>query len=278
MNLRETTALVLLGAVWGGSFLFIRISVPALGPLPLMAARVLIAGAILWCVFAALRQPLPLSDHAGGLLVLGSVNAALPFTRIGWAELHLTASLASLLNATVPLFTTLASVFWLQEQLTPRRATGLLVGMVGVGVLVGWNPAAPTGRGLLSVGAMLLAAGTLLLLPGLWTLPTRTPPQPTLWALLSLAVLSTALAYLLYFYLIGRIGPTRTNSVAFLVPVFGMAWGAAFLGEPITRGMLGGLVCILLGLFLVNEVRFPAAVLRSGLRPAHAGRKPHRLR
>jgi drug/metabolite transporter (DMT)-like permease len=297
MNLKETAALVLLAAVWGGSFLFIRIAVPALGPLPLMAARVLIAGAVLWGAALALGERLRLRAHARGLLLLGVVNAAIPFTLIAWAELHLSASLASLLNSTVPLFAALVGMVWLRERLARRQSAGLLLGVVGVGVLVGWSPVALTGRGLLSVGAMLaatlcyavaavytrkelasasastlavgqqLAAGALLLLPGLWQLPPSAPPRTALWAVGALAVLSTAVAYLLYFYLIGRVGPTKANTVTFLIPVFGMSWGAIFLDEPLTGGMFAGLACILAGMVLVNGVPSGSPGARSASHP-----------
>lgn len=285
MKLKETAALVVLAAVWGGSFFFIRLAVPALGPLPLMAARVVLAGLLLWAIFAAIRRPFRLRAHARGLLFLGAVNAALPFTLIAWAELHLTASLASLLNATVPLFTALVSAAWLKERIAAPRAFGLVLGIVGVAVLVGWSPLAFTPAAVLSVVAMLtaalcyavaavytrrhlatasaptlavgqqLSAAAWLALPALWYLPTEVPSPPALRSLIALAVLSTALAYLLYFYLIASVGPTRANSVTFLIPIFGMAWGAMFLNEAITGGMIAGLAFILISLMLVNDIR-----------------------
>lgn len=158
-----------------------------------------------------------------------------------------------------------------------------------MGALVGWSPVALAGRGLASVGAMLaatlcyavaavytrkklesasaltlavgqqLAASALLILPGLWQLPPAPPPSTVLWAVGALAVLSTAVAYLLYFYLIGRVGPTKANSVTFLIPVFGMTWGSVFLDEPLTGGMFAGLACILVGMVLINEIHLDKA-------------------
>jgi hypothetical protein len=112
------------------------------------------------------------------------------------------------------------------------------------------SAAAPT----LAVGQQ-LAAGALLLLPALTQAPRTAPPAQAVWALVGLALLSTTLAFLLFFHLIARIGPTRTNSVTFLIPVFGITWGALVLGEPITGGMLGGFALILLALVLVNDYR-----------------------
>lgn len=289
---REMTALILLAALWGGSFLFIRVAVDAFGPLTLIAGRVMLAAAVLGALMAALRRPLELRRHALRLLVLGLVNAAIPFTLIATAELHLTASLAATLNATVPLFTALLSAVWLGERLTIRRVAGLLLGVAGVVVLVGWSPLTLTPAVLLSIAAMLaatlcyafsgvyvkkylsaaptatlalgqqLAAGCWLLLPAIWQRPERMPPMAAVWALLGLAVLSTAFAFLLYFYLIDRVGPTRTYTVTYLVPFFGMLWGAWFLGETVTGGMFAGLACILASLVLINEVRVGNAGLR----------------
>lgn len=285
MNARDTLALVLLAAVWGGSFLFIRIAVPGFGPVPLMAARVALAALALGAIVAVLRKPIRLRAHARGLLLLGAINAAGPFTLIAWAELHLTASLAALLNATVPLFTAVVSAVWLKERVTGRQALGLGLGVMGVGVLVGWSPLTLSRATALSVLAMLaaalcyavaavytkrhlatasapslavgqqIAAGAWLTLPALWLLPNEAPPPAAVGALLGLAILSTALAYLLFFHLIASVGPTKTNSVTFLIPLFGVAWGRIFLDEPLTAGMFVGLALILASLLLVSEVR-----------------------
>jgi drug/metabolite transporter (DMT)-like permease len=182
---------------------------------------------------------------------------------------------------------------------TVRRATGLVLGVVGVAVLVGWSPIALTTRTLLSVAAVLVAtcgyaasgvytkqkltgvpaptlalgqqvaAAAWLLVPTLWQLPQAQPTRAALLALLALAVLSTTVAYLLYFHLIATVGPTRTTTVTYLIPLFGVAWGAMFLGEPVTAGMLVGLSCILGSIVLVNDVR-----LASLLGRAHAAQHP----
>ncbi|HEU4556915.1 MAG TPA: DMT family transporter [Longimicrobium sp.] len=285
MKPKDAAALILLAAVWGGSFLFIRMAVPSLGPLPLVAIRVVLAALVLAAVLVALRRPVELKRHARGLLVLGAMNAAIPFTLISWAELHLSAALASTLNATVPLFTALLSVVWLGERLTPARVGGLLLGVAGVAVLVGWSPLQLTAATVLSVLAMLGAtlsyafAGvyTKRSLSGVstWTLalgqqlgaaawlagpaaiqwPSARPPIAAVGAVFALGVLSTALAYVLYFRLISSMGPTRTGTVTYIVPLFGMAWGTLFLGEPVTGGMFAGLACILVSMLLVNEVK-----------------------
>lgn len=303
MTPRETIALFALAAVWGGSFLFIRVASAALGPATLMAGRVLIAAWILGMLALVRRRPFHLRRHAPDLLFLGLVNAAVPFTLIAIAELRLTASLAAMLNATVPLFSALLSVVWLGEPLTGRRVAGLSLGLAGVFVLMGWSPPVSDRWVPMSMGAMLLAAfcyavsgvyvkkrlasvspttlalgqqlaaGAWLVGPAVWLHPVRMPGAIVLWALLGLAVLSTALAYVLYFYLIARIGPTRTYTVTYLIPLFGMLWGAWFLGERITHGMLAGLACITGSMMLVNGLGFTrkTARMRNGRAEGPAG-------
>jgi drug/metabolite transporter (DMT)-like permease len=190
-----------------------------------------------------------------------------------------------MLNATVPLWGALFAAVWLGEGMTPRRAAGLLLGVVGVGVLVGWSPITMTAGTILSIGAILVAtcsyalagvyakrrlagvpASTLALgqqvgalawlaAPALWRLPHAHATRPAALALLALAVLSTALAYVLYFHLVAAVGPTKTSTVTYLLPLFGMVWGAIFLGEPLTAGMVAGLVIVIGSVLLVNDVR-----------------------
>ncbi len=284
MNLRQLAAFVLLSALWGGSFIFIRVAVSDLGPIPLMFGRVSIAAVALGLVAVVLRRSLQLRRYWRGLLVLGSVNAAIPFSFIAAAELHLTASLASILNATVPMWAAVVSAVWLKDRLSGKQVVGLFLGLGGVAVLVGWSPLPLNLRTVLSVAAMFIAAlfyalGTVyarksmvsaptftlamgqqasaalwLLVPTLWLSPTVTLTADALRAVLGLGLLSTALAYLLYFYLLARVGPTKTVSVTYLVPVFGVIWGATFLREPITAGMIAGLAIIAFSLVLVTEV------------------------
>src|SRR5690554_1514671 len=127
MGARDLLTLFALAALWGASYLFIRIGVPALGPLPLAAGRTALAALVLWVGLRALGRRPVLRPHARGLLVLGATNAALPFFLIGAAELHLTASLAAILTATTPLWAVIFSVLWLGERITLRRSAGLLL-------------------------------------------------------------------------------------------------------------------------------------------------------
>jgi drug/metabolite transporter (DMT)-like permease len=285
MGARDLAALILLGALWGASFIFIRVGVPVLGPFVLMDLRVLLAAAALVLGAVAVGRLPKLRSHWRRFLVLGFLNAAVPFTLIAASEINLTASLAAILNSTTPLFTAVVAAVWIGEALTPRRIFGLLLGIVGVALVVGWTPLTLSPVVLLSIGASLAAAlsygfggvyakrafsglpplsmaigqqtwaGLLLLLPSAVSLPGEAPSSAVVLSVLALALLSTALAYLLYFRLITSVGPTSTLTVTFLVPVFGLLFGALFLGEPVGAGMLVGLGVILSSVTLVTGIR-----------------------
>lgn len=294
-------ALLLMGALWGGSYIFIRIGVPDLGPLALMGGRVALAAMILSVGLRATGKRAVLRPHLRPLLVIGLSNAALPFSLIAWAELRLGASLAAILGATVPLFGAILSAIWLGERLTALRASGLSLGLLGVIVLTGWSPVPLDAPTLLAIAATLVAsfsyaasgvyvrraltgipATTLALgqqlgavawlaIPALLFLPDTPPSSAALGAMGALAALSTALAFVLFFRMIERIGPTRTQTVTYITPAFGMLWGSLFLDEPVTGGMLAGFALVLAGMLMVNgtfSFRLP------GLRPSRATAAP----
>lgn len=275
--------LILLGALWGGSYLFIKIGAPEFGPVAFMGGRVAIAALVLWAVVRAFGNGFSLRPYWRRLLVLGFINAALPFTLIAAAELELTASLVAVLGATVPLFVALLGIVWLRERVTAMRGAGLVLGLVGVAILTGWSPIALDKSTSLSIGATLLASlsyatsgiyikrqlhgipapslalgqqlGALawLAVPATLLWPAATPALSAIGALAALAVLSTALAFVLFFRVIARIGPTRTATVTYIAPAFGMLGGAIFLGEPITGGMLAGFGIIAISMLMVNR-------------------------
>jgi drug/metabolite transporter (DMT)-like permease len=260
MEARDLRALLLLGALWGASFLFIEVAVPTLGPVLLVDLRVLLAaGALVLCAVAVGSLP-ALRARWKEFLFLGGLNAAAPFTLIATSQLNLTASLAAILNSTTPLFGAVVAAVWIGEALTVRKAVGLLLGVAGVAVLVGLDPVPLSGVVLLAVGASLLAAlcyalggvyakrtfsgvsplgmgigqqtgaAVILLPPAVATLPGELPSLAVVLSVLGLALLSTAVAYLLYFRLITSVGPTKTLTVTFLVPVFGVLFGVLLLG------------------------------------------------
>jgi drug/metabolite transporter (DMT)-like permease len=282
---RDFAALVLLGALWGATFLFVRIAGPSLGPFVLTATRFLLAGAATFSVAAAFGARPRLRARWRGYLILGSANAALPSVLLVVATLELNASLAAILNATGPVWAALVAAVWLREPLTGSRIFGLVLGIVGIGLLAGWSPI-PLDLGFVvgvvfttlamfcyAIGAayaskafrevpsptiaagQLLAAGLVLLPPALLTLPSERPSERVVLTLLALAFVSTALAYGLYFRLLRSVGPTKTSSVTFLIPGFGILWGVVFLDESINLGTVLGLAVILAGVVLVTEFR-----------------------
>ncbi|HLN61290.1 MAG TPA: EamA family transporter [Symbiobacteriaceae bacterium] len=282
MGVKQVGALLFLSALWGGSFLFIRIAAPALGPIVLIEVRVLLAGLAL-LGYAYVTGNLPaLRQYWRQYLAIGAINSAIPFVLISTAELHLPASLAATLNATTPLFGALVAALWLGEALTVRKVVGLLAGFAGVAVLVGLGPLELNRTALWSVGASLLAAifygvgavytkvkmpggepqglalysqlaSAVVLLPvAPFALPAAWPSTTVVASVLTLALLCTALAYRIYFYLIVNVGPTRATMVTYLSPAFGMLWGALFLHESLGAGFLLGFPLILGSVALVS--------------------------
>lgn len=283
-TLLDGLTLLAVAALWGASFLFIRVAVHDLGPVALIEARVALAGLALLVVVAALGRAPAWRRDWRAYLVLGGVSAAAPFTLIAAAELHITASLAAILNATTPLFALLLAAARLREPLTARRLAGVLLGVAGVAVLVGAGPLRLDRGMLLATAASLLAAflyaaggvyartrfaGTppvtvaagqqlgaaaLLLAPAL-ALPPAQPPTPQVAAaVVALALACTALGFALFYRLVARIGPTGALSVTFLVPVFGLAWGATFLDEQLTASTGLGLLIVLASVALVTDL------------------------
>lgn len=279
-------ALLLLGAIWGSSFLLIRIAAPDLGPLVLMGGRVLLA-AIALLIYAGMSRKLPdVRAHWGKYLFVGTMNAALPFSLIAWSELTLTSSLASIINSTTPLFTALVAALWVNETLTGRKILGIVFGIIGVGILVGGSALEFNSSlilaALASLGAalcygigtvfasryfsgnppmhnaigQLLGATVAMSIPAAVSVPQATFTTGSVLAMLALALVATAFAYQLYFYLLNNVGPTRTSTVTFLVPVFGTIWGVIFLNETFTPGMLVGMVVVLASVSLVTGARF----------------------
>ncbi len=276
-----------LGALWGASYIFIRMAVAPLGPAFLMFMRVVLSGLLL-LAYARLRgHSLRLRGHWRQFMVLGFLGSALPFTLIAWAELTVSASMAAILMSTTPLFTTLVAALGLGERLTLYKLIGCLLGIVGVAITVGGGSMSPTPeviaatlallaatfsyalggvfakrafRGLnnLSMSSGQLIAASLILAPlSLADLPGEAPPMSAILATLALVVLCTAVAYQLYYYLIIQAGPIKALTVTLLVPVFGLFWGALLLGERISPGMVAGLVIVLFSVGLVTGIISP---------------------
>ena len=282
MNYRDTLLLFVLAALWGASFLFVRIAVPVLGPFPLVASRVILGGVILLAYAAMTGQVPDWRTHCRRYVLIGLFNNAIPFTLIAVAQLELTASLAALLNSTTPLFSAVIAAIWIKDRLTVPKLVGLLLGMIGVGIIVGWQNEDVDSTWVLSVLLMLgaslsygiavvygkvafkgvnpistsigqLMASSVMIFPIAVLNPPEQPIQPIIIvSVLGLAMLSTSIAYLIYFHLIESAGPTNAASVTLLIPFFSSLWGAIFLGEQIHSNEIIGFIVILVGLVLVT--------------------------
>jgi drug/metabolite transporter (DMT)-like permease len=275
--MRSLALLLILAALWGGSFVFMRVAVPALGPVPLAFVRVALATTALMAIAFAQRRVPDLRPRWRSFAVVGIVNSALPFVLFCFAEQTITASAGAILNATAPFFGAIAAAIWLGEALTWRKVAGMILGIAGVAVLVGWHPEPVTTDTALAVAACLAAAvcyglgstytkrklagvppfaiacgsqlaATVALAPAV---PFATVAGPVtalvIGNVVALAVASTAVAYLIFFKLIADVGPTRALTVTFLIPLFGVLWGFVFLDEALAANMVGGGVLIVAG-------------------------------
>jgi drug/metabolite transporter (DMT)-like permease len=285
MSFKQFSILLLLASLFGASFLFIKIASPSLGPLFLIESRVGIAAISLIIFARLLKQKIEIKHKWKELLILGAINAAIPFVLIAYAELNLSASLAAIINSTTPLFSVIISILWLKEGKNMRTFLGLIMGCIGVGILVGWSPIQLNVKVILSIGAISLAAlfygiggvyskrsfqdmksfdlaigqqlgASIVLLPfALLNMPNKLPSISVTISVLGLAIFSTSVAYLLYFYLIKNIGPTKTVSVTLLVPIFGIIWGVLFLDERTTLSTYIGLSVVLTSILLVSNTK-----------------------
>lgn len=263
--------------LWGASFLFMRVGAPQFDPIALIGLRVAIAALCLWPLWLASSEAASLRRHALPMATVGICNSALPFVLLAYASLSLTAGFTALINATVPLWAALVGMLWLRDRLTPRQWIGLLLGVIGMAVLTWGKVTFREGGSALAIMAGLLATlsygfsshfarqtlagvaplaiatgsqtcAAIALAPltlAFW--PTATPSGYAWLALILLATLSTALAYILYFRLIAHLGGQRASTVTFLIPVFAAGWGGIFLGEVVTPPMLLGGAIILVG-------------------------------
>jgi drug/metabolite transporter (DMT)-like permease len=288
MKRRDIGLLFLLGALWGASFILIRIAAPALGAFVLVAIRTLIGGGSLLIYAWLIQRETDVLAHWKQFLILGALNSAVPFLLISEAERTLSAPLAAILNASTPMFGAVIAALWLGDRLTVTRIAGLLLGVAGVAVVVGVDEQIVSNVGWLSalmvltasffyglgttyakvtfkgVSTLTLAIGQLLGAGALLIVPTTTQLPAVEWtsaaiiASLILALMSTAFAYLLYFTLLKNVGPTNTTTVTFIVPFFSILWGALFLQEHVEPIQFAGLLIILVSLTLVTGFRVGA--------------------
>lgn len=279
--------LLLLGTIWGSSYLFIKVTVAEVPPLTLVAGRLLLAALILWVLMAILRQPMPRRRSLwGAYTVMGFFSGTLPYALISWGEQYISSGLAALLQATMPLFTVLmAHVAISDERLTPASVLGVAVGFAGVGVLMLpdlrqglqanlWGQLAIVGASVSYAGAAVyarirlrgqspmasttgqLTMGAILTLPLalLFDRPIDLSLSLPAWgAWLGLILLGTVVAYVIYYALIERTSATFVSTVTYVIPVNGLLLGALVLDEALTLNIVLSTALILAGVMLVRR-------------------------
>jgi drug/metabolite transporter (DMT)-like permease len=281
MNTANLLRLILLAAIWGGSFLFMRIAAPVLGPAVLIEYRVAFAALFLALVGLFLKKRLDVLANWKHYLVLGFFNSALPFLLFAYAASTLTASVMAVVNATAPMWGALLGAAMTRQPISMRVALGLVLGTGGVALLVGFDPVTTRPGAAIAIVAVLIAAmsysvasqytktaksvepfanahgsmwaAALLVLPLVPFFPA--PAEPTvgiMGAALALGIVCSGIAYILYFKLIDEVGTTSALTVTFLSPVFGILWGALFLGEAIGWYTIAGSAIVLAGTALVT--------------------------
>ncbi len=281
MRTRHFAQLVGLSALWGASFLFLRIASPVLGPLTLAGLRVSLAIVALVLIMRALRQPWPWK-HWRELAMLGALTVAVPFLLYAWAALRLPAGYSALLNTTAVLFGTLASSWFKEDTLTVRKLLGCAVGFAGVALIVQLGPVRLDGPTIAAVVACIIAsccygastplmkrattrmeplaiaagihvAALVFVTPGaLWALPGAQFTPAALFSVLVLGVLTSGVAYWIHLRIIRQVSPVAAISPAFMIPVFGVTWGHLFLGEELSSGIFVGGALVLLATALVT--------------------------
>ena len=287
MKTKDWAAFIALSLAWGSSFLWIKIGLQELGPITLVALRLLFGILGLLVVVAYNRPKFPDNRRLwGALAILGIIQTALPFLLITWGQQFIDSAVAAILNSTVPLFTMLLAHWYLQDdRLTLQRVIALLIGFFGVVVLLVRDLDGGTQSSLLGQAAVLVAAicyafsavfarrnakgvspivqafVPLLVADALmWALvplfesPLVLPSLPISWlAILWLGLIGSCIAYLLYYYLLHAIGPTRTTMVTYTFPVVGVALGVIFLNETLDVNLLLGAVLVVTSIVIVNR-------------------------
>jgi len=274
--------LITLAAIWGASFIFMRIGSPEFGPFLFMALRTLTASLFLIPLVYLAKQQKALEGYKLKILLAGQLNTAIPFVLFGYATLTLAAGTTSVLNSTTPMFGAIVAYLWLKERLSVSASLGLIIGFIGVYFLVfdkvsisekdiitpavsvlaasfcyGFS-ANYTKKYLSGINSVALAAGSqisasLTLIPiSLFFLPAEIPSNEAFISVILLGVVCTGIAYIIFFNLIANLGPARAMSVTYLIPAFGLLWGNLFLDETISQWMIIGCGLILTGVALTT--------------------------
>lgn len=309
--IREYGVLFALALIWGASFMFIKVAVEEVSPATVVAGR-LSASVITLGIIVAFRHQLVAgwTKYWRLGIITAVFNIVIPFLLISWGETRIPSGTASILNATTPLFIALLANWWIglgHESLSFGRLLSVLVGFIGVGVTIGpsaLNFASIGGGGFVGELAVLVAAASYaiggllsrrftgssqlvgpictqvpalllsLVVAYLWDPPTTLPSLRVIGAIAILGALGTGIAYLLFFWLIYHVGPTRTSLVTYLLPCTALLWGGLLLNEPVTWNALAGLALVLFGTVLTNGTlktlfrRKPRTVLDDASKPA----------
>ncbi|MCF6246522.1 MAG: DMT family transporter [Desulfobacula sp.] len=285
MGIKEWGLLILLSILWGASFFFVEVAVTTMTPLTIVACRVGVAAFLLLIYVKVSGRKMPSDPKIwGGLFILGALNNAIPFSLITWGQTHIDSSLASILNATTPVFSVVFAHFLTTEEtLTKKRGMGVVFGWLGVAVLIGIESlsgvgmkfagqvavlgaavlyafAAIFGRRFKNldpavVAAGMLTASTMMMVPISFFVErplTLNPTWNTWAALLSLAAVSTALAYIIYFYILAKAGATNILLVTFLIPISAIFLGVVILGEAPGWNAYAGMGLIFAGLVFID--------------------------
>lgn len=282
MTPRGYALLLLLSALWGGSFVCMRIAVSAVGPSWLILSRVGLAAMFLLVAAVCLQKTIQVARYWRHFLVVGLLNSALPSVLFAYSAQTLSTALLSILNATAPMWAALIAVIWLRSELSPIRWLGMGVGLSGVALLAGLESLNLPQGAMLAVGAALLATlsygivttytsiapsvdafsnahgsmwgATLFMIPVALAspFPVEVPFVPVGVAVLALGIVCSGMAYLIFFRLTAEFGAVSALSVTFLIPVFGTLWGALMLGESVSWASVGGGLLVLAGTALVT--------------------------
>ncbi|MFT6093375.1 MAG: drug/metabolite transporter (DMT)-like permease [Pseudohongiellaceae bacterium] len=282
-TLRDYAELVLLSAIWGSSFLFLRISSPVLGPAFLIEMRVLSALLLLLPICIIMGKHREALANWKLILLVSLTNMTIPFCLLAYASLSIGAGFASVLNSTVPFFAAIiAFVFW-SQRMTVTSVLGLIVGFTGVLVLVfdpgSESPLASNGKAIIAgitaamfygtavnitayklqgISGLAITVGSLFcasvcLAPfAFYSLPQSMPSASIWFSVLGLGVMCTGVAYLMFYRLIVRIGSHKAITSTFMIPLFSIVWGALFLGETITSYMVAGCILVLFGVAMTT--------------------------
>ena len=283
VSLRDISELIFLSAIWGSSFLFLRLTSPVFGPIFLIEMRVLSGLAVLLPLVLFLGKRAEFQKHWKMIATVSLMNMAIPFCFFAFSAVYIGAGLLSIINATVPIFSACVAYVVYKERLSRSSLLGLLIGFLGVVVLM-FNPDESFGssgwlailtallacllygtainltvNNLQGVSGLAITAGglfvsSLVLLPfALWARPEVLPVGNIWWSVFALGIVCTGFGFVMFYRLIDRIGAGRAIMTTYLIPVFSILWGNIFLGESVTLIMVVGCILVLLGVGLTTK-------------------------